>query len=461
MKKVLTLFCGVFLCLSLSAMTANEIDESGTVYRKGSKKNITITNATTINGNASYLVGESCTTAIQLTRGSYSQNPINLEEAGFSGIRPTECTDSSTEIRDAWYKATSDEIGSLHFIISSPAFDSIAVGYAIYSDCQSGLQQCASIPEVGGRIINAVILPPNRVPNKEWYIQVWSYANQNQTITVRAVKECGVTKATLSEPICVDDTTFKQEIILEHFNVSPTAKLFAEYYTSGNHGNVIVNVAESPQTLILSGLDPSAETIDLRLAATGECELTQYHSNIPIPNCVHGSNCPQNLTVSDTIIGDFQAANTISTNGTITLAAATTFIAGTSITLNSGFHARKNVDFLAKIATCSETEQIAAIATKRTVSTEITAIQPENQMKIYPNPFNYTTTIDYQMKTSGIVAINLYDISGKALRQLVAGHQEKGNYQITLSTDDLPSGLYFVRARLKDEIKVEKIYLLK
>ncbi|RJR28350.1 MAG: hypothetical protein C4574_05075, partial [Candidatus Latescibacterota bacterium] len=46
----------------------------------------------------------------------------------------------------------------------------------------------------------------------------------------------------------------------------------------------------------------------------------------------------------------------------------------------------------------------------------------------FPNPFNPSTTIRYDVKTKGLVTIRLYDVSGRLVRTLVDGVKDAGSY---------------------------------
>lgn len=411
----------------------------------------------------SLATGDTCADPIALTRGSFRRTNKSMKNVGFSGAQP-DCADANATIKDVWFKATADEIGSLHFIIADSSFKKIAVGYTIYSTCGS-VQQCSSIPASPRININAILLPPNRVPNKEWLLQIWTYADQNLTVAVRAVRECGITKATLSEPTCVNDTTFQQSVEIEHFNVPSNQKLFAEYnYEDFSHNNVIVDWTTSPTTINLPNLDASSQIMDLKLAATGECELVEYKLNSPIPDCGGEKNCPKDLLLFErtTLAGIYQASEKITTRNVTTITQPTTFRAGDTITLEMGFSTVAGVSFTAEIASCAtatlvEKEELLPIAKLN----QSNLPQLNNSLKVYPNPFYTSTTIHYQLVTSSQVNITLVDIAGRTMKTLQNTIQSKGIYQVQLDATDLTTGLYFLKANLGQEVQVEKVYLLK
>lgn len=63
----------------------------------------------------------------------------------------------------------------------------------------------------------------------------------------------------------------------------------------------------------------------------------------------------------------------------------------------------------------------------------------------YPNPFNPSTRINYGIPRSGFVTLYVYDVLGRNVAEVVNGYQEAGNHEVSLTTDGLPSGIYFYR----------------
>lgn len=84
----------------------------------------------------------------------------------------------------------------------------------------------------------------------------------------------------------------------------------------------------------------------------------------------------------------------------------------------------------------------------------------------YPNPFNMQTTIQYDLPESSDVELTVFDVQGRIVRRLVDEHQTAGYRTVTWSGIDeygkeVASGLYLLRIRYKDNVKVCKIMLTK
>jgi len=84
----------------------------------------------------------------------------------------------------------------------------------------------------------------------------------------------------------------------------------------------------------------------------------------------------------------------------------------------------------------------------------------------YPNPFNPNTIISYDLPKSGIVNINIIDISGKIVKTLINGHQDAGSRSIhwnsiTDKGEKVTSGLYFYTIKVEGRSYTRKMILLK
>ncbi len=79
----------------------------------------------------------------------------------------------------------------------------------------------------------------------------------------------------------------------------------------------------------------------------------------------------------------------------------------------------------------------------------------------YPNPFNPTTTIHYQIANVGIVNLKVYDVLGKEISTLVNEKQNVGKYTINFDASHLPAGIYFYRLQSGEFVETKKMVLLK
>ena len=61
----------------------------------------------------------------------------------------------------------------------------------------------------------------------------------------------------------------------------------------------------------------------------------------------------------------------------------------------------------------------------------------------FPNPFNPVTNISFGLVTSGLTSIDLFDVNGKKVRQLMNQQLSAGRHSYRLNSSELSSGMYF------------------
>jgi endoglucanase len=79
----------------------------------------------------------------------------------------------------------------------------------------------------------------------------------------------------------------------------------------------------------------------------------------------------------------------------------------------------------------------------------------------YPNPFNPTTIIKYSSNIETFVRLNVYDVLGKKVANLVNKKQKPGSYQVTFNANKLASGTYFYVLQTENNITTKKMILLR
>ena len=84
----------------------------------------------------------------------------------------------------------------------------------------------------------------------------------------------------------------------------------------------------------------------------------------------------------------------------------------------------------------------------------------------YPNPFNPSTTIRYELDSDSYVTITIYDITGQLITTLRNAEQSQGWYSVVWNGtnkrgDHIPAGLYLSRITSDNEIRTTKLMLLK
>ncbi|MBC8402785.1 MAG: T9SS type A sorting domain-containing protein [Candidatus Marinimicrobia bacterium] len=79
----------------------------------------------------------------------------------------------------------------------------------------------------------------------------------------------------------------------------------------------------------------------------------------------------------------------------------------------------------------------------------------------YPNPFNPTTTISYQLPHSVFVNLSIYNIAGQLVETVVNKHQNRGFYMIEWDAENVSSGLYIYRIEAGEYTETKKCLILK
>ena len=79
----------------------------------------------------------------------------------------------------------------------------------------------------------------------------------------------------------------------------------------------------------------------------------------------------------------------------------------------------------------------------------------------YPNPFNPTTTIRFNVDARHASQLRIYDISGRLVDELVRGELVSGEHKIIWNAGNLPSGVYFVQLVSGEFSQNQKVILMK
>lgn len=79
----------------------------------------------------------------------------------------------------------------------------------------------------------------------------------------------------------------------------------------------------------------------------------------------------------------------------------------------------------------------------------------------YPNPFNPSTTIRYDIPTTGRVTMKVFDLVGREIATLVDEVKSPGSYVATFNAVNLSSGMYLCRLQAGRSTLVNKLMLVK
>jgi hypothetical protein len=100
------------------------------------------------------------------------------------------------------------------------------------------------------------------------------------------------------------------------------------------------------------------------------------------------------------------------------------------------------------------------------VAGDISTLKDFSLSQNFPNPFNPTTKINYQISMPSKVSIKVFDVLGNEIATLVDEYKSVGNYGVSFDASKLTSGLYFYKLEAKSNNKnifreVRKMLLIK
>ncbi len=87
-----------------------------------------------------------------------------------------------------------------------------------------------------------------------------------------------------------------------------------------------------------------------------------------------------------------------------------------------------------------------------------------NSFKLYnnfPNPFNPSTKIKFDIAKQSVTKIRVYDLTGKVVAELVNLELAPGRYEINFNASDYASGVYFYKLETASYTEVKKMILIK
>lgn len=123
----------------------------------------------------------------------------------------------------------------------------------------------------------------------------------------------------------------------------------------------------------------------------------------------------------------------------------------TDFNLNSGSYTYrlKQVDFDGTVSYSSA------------VNVEVGPVTVYSLENNYPNPFNPSTLIKFNVPVDGNVSLAVYNLLGEKVAQLVNQNMKAGRHEVTFNAIDLASGIYFYKLEAGNFVSVKKMMLIK
>jgi len=79
----------------------------------------------------------------------------------------------------------------------------------------------------------------------------------------------------------------------------------------------------------------------------------------------------------------------------------------------------------------------------------------------YPNPFNPTTKLTYQVDFAGDLKVTVHNILGQEVAELYNGYQSYGSHSLIWNASNMASGVYYITMHLNGQIENNKVMLIK
>ena len=84
-----------------------------------------------------------------------------------------------------------------------------------------------------------------------------------------------------------------------------------------------------------------------------------------------------------------------------------------------------------------------------------------NLFQNFPNPFNPTTNIRFNLSKDSMVSLKVYNILGQEIAQLINKEMPAGSYQYDFDASQLTSGLYIYKIQTENFVQAKKMLLMK
>lgn len=131
------------------------------------------------------------------------------------------------------------------------------------------------------------------------------------------------------------------------------------------------------------------------------------------------------------------AIETIEAVNSISPATNVEYRAGQAVTLKPGFEAKAGAIFTGHIEPVSDSQL---------------------QLTAFPNPYDQSTTVSFELPESGLVNLNMVDIQGQVVSQLLTnGQLTAGQHKMEWNGSKLPAGVYMLTLQIKQQKVTSRI----
>jgi len=81
--------------------------------------------------------------------------------------------------------------------------------------------------------------------------------------------------------------------------------------------------------------------------------------------------------------------------------------------------------------------------------------------KIFPNPVDRVTSIEFSLERNEAVDVGVYDLLGRRVRRLFGGELGEGAHSLMLDAGSMAPGIYFIMLRSQSEVRASKLMVVR
>lgn len=79
----------------------------------------------------------------------------------------------------------------------------------------------------------------------------------------------------------------------------------------------------------------------------------------------------------------------------------------------------------------------------------------------FPNPFNNSTLINFQIETKQNLSLSIFDLSGREMKFMQNTTYNPGGFSLIWQADNMPTGIYYCRLWGDNSSQIQKLVLLR
>ena len=91
------------------------------------------------------------------------------------------------------------------------------------------------------------------------------------------------------------------------------------------------------------------------------------------------------------------------------------------------------------------------------VHVSISSFEKQPEIRLYPNPFSSSTTIEYELQGPGTADITIFNHLGQIVESTSLVNSQSGKQQYVWNASEMPAGIYFVQVKTGNEVTTRKM----